>query len=148
VRAVLTAGGRFVFNVPEGFLADGAGHRPPERYPPLWREMRAIAERDFGWTPRDRPPGRAGQRLSRKSIRHDLQAAGFDVEQVTEISYPASAGSQRAWLSIPVFTRDWLPGLPYADRLRVLDKACERLGSGLAEEAPWVVWLARAGGAG
>jgi len=38
------------------------------------------------------------------------------------------------------------PG-PYADRLRVLDKACERLGPGLDGEAPWVVWLARAGGA-
>jgi hypothetical protein len=80
--------------------------------------------------------------------RKALQDAGFCAPQVTEISYPASAESQHARLSIPVFTRAWLPGLPYEDRMRVLGEARERLGPGLAEQAPWVFFVAWAGGTG
>jgi SAM-dependent methyltransferase len=143
VRAVMKAGGRFAFNVPAGFLDDGASHGARERYPSLLSEMRAIAERDYGWAPDDGAPGRARQRLTQESICRSLAAAGFDVEQVTEVSHHDSAGSQRAWLSIPIFTRDRLGGLPYEDRMRVLDKAYKRLGPGQAERATWVVFVAR-----
>jgi len=112
------------------------------------REMRAIAQRDYGWTPPDRPPGRARPRLTRDSVQRDLQDAGFGAAQVTEISYPASAESEEAWLSIPVFTRDWLRGLPYEDRMRVLGKARERLGPGRPEQAQWVFFVAPASGTG
>jgi SAM-dependent methyltransferase len=144
VRAVMKAGGRFAFNVPAGFLGDSDSHGPRERYPSLLSEMRAIAERDYGWAPDDGAPGRARQRLTRESICRSLAVAGFDVEQVTEVSHHDSAGSQRAWLSIPVFTRDRLRGLPYDDRMRVLDKAYERLGPGQTERAQWAVFAARA----
>jgi hypothetical protein len=149
VRAVITAGGCVAFSVPAGFLGDGAGagtgHRPAERYPSLWSEMRAIAHSDYGWAPPARPTGRSGQRLSRDSVRRALQDAGFAAPQVTEISYPASAESQRAWLSIPVFTRAWLPGLPYEDRMRVMNEARARLGPGHGEQAQWVFFVALSG---
>ncbi len=148
VRAVLKAGGRFAFNVPADFLDDGDSHGSRERYPSLLSEMRAIAERDYGWAPDDGAPGRVRQRLTRKSICRSLAAAGFDAGQVTEVSHQDSAESQRAWLSIPVFTRDRLGGLPYQDRMRVLDKACERLGPGQTERAQWAVFAARAGDPG
>lgn len=144
VRAVLTASGRFAFNVPVGFLDDGAGHLSGKRYPSLLSEMRAIAERDYGWAPDDAAPGRVRQRLSQDSICRFLAAAGFDIEQVTEVSHPESADSARAWMSIPIFTRDWLGGLPYQDRMRVLEKAYERLGPGQTELAQWAVFVARA----
>ena len=78
-----------------------------------------------------------------ESIRRSLLAAGFDVELVTEISYQASAESERAWLSIPIFTRDQLSGLPYEQRMRVLDQACEHVGPGQTQPQPWVVFIAR-----
>ncbi len=145
VRAVMKAGGRFAFNVPVGFLGDADSRRSGERYPSVLSEMRAIAERDYDWAPDDGAPGRARQRLTQESICRSLAAAGFDVEQVTEVSHQDSADSQRAWLSIPVFTRDRLGGLPYGDRMRILDKAYERLGPGQTERAQWVVFVARTG---
>jgi SAM-dependent methyltransferase len=144
VRAVMKAGGRFAFNVPAGFLGDGDSHRSRERYPSLLGEMRAIAKRDYGWAPDDGAPGLVRQRLTQESICRSLATAGFDVEQVAEVTHQDSAESQRAWLSIPVFTRDRLGGLPYEDRMRVLDKAYERLGPGQTERARWVVFVARA----
>ena len=145
VRAVMKVGGRFAFNVPVGFLGDGRGSR--ERYPSLLSEMRAIAERDYGWAPGDRAPGRVWPRLTEESICGSLAAAGFDVEPVTEVCHQNSAESQRAWLSIPIFTRDRFGGLPYEDRMRVLDKAYERLGPGQTERAQWAVFVAAAVGA-
>ncbi len=146
VRAVMKAGGRFAFNVPVDFLGDGDSRWSRDRYPSLLSEMRAIAERDYGWKPDDRAPGRARQRLTQESICRSLATAGFDVEQVTEVTHHDSAESQRAWLSIPIFTRDPLGGLPYEDRMRVLDKAYERLGPGQTERAQWVVFVARRSG--
>jgi SAM-dependent methyltransferase len=143
VRAVLRDGGPFAFNVPEGFLDSGGGQGSSDRYPPLLREMRDIAARDYDWAPDASQPGRVRQRLTRESVCRSLAVAGLDVEQVTDVSYDDSAESQHAWLSIPIFTRDGLRGLPYRDRMRVLDKAYERLGPGQAARARWVVFVAR-----
>jgi SAM-dependent methyltransferase len=145
VRAVMKPGSVFAFNVPLGFLGDADGDRPDDSYPPLLSEMRAIAERDHGWAPGNRAPRQVRHRLTRESICRTLVAAGYDVEQVADVTHHDSAESQRAWLSIPIFTRDRLAGLPYEDRMRVLDKACERLGPGQAEQARWVTFAARSG---
>jgi SAM-dependent methyltransferase len=142
VRAVMKPGCRFAFNVPVDFLRDADSHRPDDRYPPLLSEMRAIAEREYGWVPDNRAP-RIRRRLSRELICRALMAAGYDVEQVTDVTHEDSAESQHAWLRIPIFTRDRLSGLPYEERMRVLDKAYERLGPGLTEQARWVVFAAR-----
>jgi SAM-dependent methyltransferase len=148
VRSVLAAEGCFAFNVPVEFLGEGDSHGSGDRYPALLSEMRAIAQREFGWTPDDRASGRVRQRPTRDSIRHSLAAAGLALELVTEVSHQESAESQRAWLSIPIFTRDGLRGLPYSDRMRVLDMAYEVLGPGQAERALWVVFAARPGDSG
>jgi hypothetical protein len=105
--------------------------------------MRAIAEREYGWAPDSGRPARTTQRLTRESICRTLATAGFDVEQVTDVSYLDSAESQRAWLSIPIFTTDGLRGLRYEDRMRVMDEAYEHLGPGQAQQAVWVVFVAR-----
>lgn len=144
VRAAMKADGRFAFNVPAGFLGDGDSHRSRDRNPPLLSEMRAIAERDYGWAPDASAPGRVRQQLTTESIRLSLAAAGFDIEQVRDVSYQNSAESQRAWLSIPIFTKDRLGGLPYEDRMRILDKAYECLGPSQTERALWTIFVARA----
>ncbi len=110
--------------------------------------MQVIAERDYDWAPPDKAGGRVRRRLTRDSISRSLTAAGFDVELVTEFSYRHSAASARAWLSIPIFTRDRLSGLSYSDRMRVLDKAYERLGPGPTERGQWLVFVWRANDSG
>jgi len=105
--------------------------------------MRAIAEGDYGWRPADWTPGRDRRRLTRESTCRSLAAADFDLE-VTDVSHLASAEAQRAWLSIPIFTKDPLVGLRYEDRMRVLHKAYDRLRPGRTEVAHWIVFLARA----
>jgi SAM-dependent methyltransferase len=145
VRAATKTGGLFVFNMPVGFLADAASTPPSDRFPALLSEMRAIAERDYGWTPdAGAPPSRARQWLTRESICRSLADAGFDVEQAADVSHQESAESQRAWMSIPIFTRDRLAGLPYEQRMRVLEQAYEHLGPWEAGPAWWIVFAARA----
>jgi hypothetical protein len=103
--------------------------------------MRAIAERDYGWRPETRPPRK---RLSRESICGFLVEAGFEVQQICEFTHEESAESQRAWLRLPIFSGDQLRGVPYEDRKRILDMACERLGPGQPEQARWTAFVARA----
>jgi SAM-dependent methyltransferase len=143
-RAVLKDGGRFAFTVPADLLADRVSDGSDDRYPSLLSEMRAIAEHDYGWAPPDKGRGRSRRLLTRESICRSLEAAGFDAELVIEVSHLGSAASARAWLSIPIFTRDRLSGLSYAERMRVLDKAYERLGPGQTERGRWVVFVWRA----
>jgi hypothetical protein len=107
--------------------------------------MRDIAARDFGW----RPPGPAAPpsgrpRPTRESICGCLSEAGFDIEQIAEFTYHRDAGAERAWLPVPVFTKYYLPGLPYQDRMRVLAQAYARLGTGQPEPSRWVAFAARA----
>jgi hypothetical protein len=144
VLAIMKVGGRSAFNVPTDFLDEGDSHRTRERYPSLLTEMRAIAKRDYGWAPDDRAPARVRQRLTQESICRSLAAAGFDVEPVTEVGHENSAASQRAWLSIPIFYQRWIGGMPYEDRMGVLDKACERLGPDQIERGQSAVFVARA----
>jgi SAM-dependent methyltransferase len=146
VRAVIKTGGLFVFNLPVGFLADAASTPSSDRFPELLSEMRAVAERDYGWTPDAVVPPSTRQRLSRESILRTLVAAGFDVEQAADVTHQESAESQRAWMSIPIFTRDRLAGLPYEQRMAALEKAYEHLRPWRAGPACWVVYAARASG--
>ncbi len=141
VRAVLRAGGCFAFNVPNGFLADEDDQGWRVSGYSLASEMRAIAERDFGWTPDVSTPRR---RLTRESIRRFLVEGGFEAEQVAEFSHEESAESQRAWLRLPIFSGDRLRGIPYEDRMRILDMAYERTGPGDAAQGRWTAFLARA----
>lgn len=146
VGTVTKAGGCFAFNIPVGFLDDADSDGSRDRYPPLLNEMRAIAERDYGWTPHDAAPSWMRRRLTQESIRRSLAAAGFGIEQAAEISHHDSAEAQRAWLSIPIFTADRFPGLSYEDRMRILDEAYNRLGPDQPQQGRWAVFLARAHG--
>jgi SAM-dependent methyltransferase len=143
VRSVLAAGGRFLFNVGLGFLEQADD---PNKLGDLPGVMRAIAARDYGWTPpaaRTTPPARPRPRLSREAIRRLLGEAGFEIERVEELSYEESPEAQHAWLAVPIFTTMYLPGLPYRDRMRVLDEAYAQLGGGETQIGRWVAFAAR-----
>jgi SAM-dependent methyltransferase len=143
VGSVLAAGGRFAFNWPSGFLDQGEDSGPSDDQLSLTSVMRAVAAEEYGWTlPDSGPPVRSRPRLSRESICRCLSDAGFEVELVEELTYEDSAESRRAWLSVPIFTQHNLPGLPYQDRLRVLDKAYERLGPAEDVAERWLAFAA------
>jgi hypothetical protein len=107
--------------------------------------MQDIAAQDYGWRPPDQaaPPGKR-PRPTRESICCCLDRAGFDIEQVAEFTYHRDAGAERAWLSVPVFTKYYLPGLPYQDRMQVLAKTYTRLGTSQPEPSRWVAFAAQA----
>lgn len=142
VHKLLAAEGRFVFNVGAGFLEQ---HDDPNDQGDLTAVMRAIATRDYGWNPPARSePQHRRQQLTRESISRSLADSGFETERVEELSYEDSGEAERYWLTIPVFTRHHLPGLPYQDRIRVLDHAYEQLGPAKAVRSRWVAFLAKA----
>lgn len=147
VRHVMASEGRFVFNVGSSFLEQGAEPVPREERPDLVRMMQAIAAEDYGWAlpgPGTRTWRRP--RLSQESICQSLSNAGFEVERIEEFTYEQSAEAEHAWFSIPIFTTDRLPGLPYEDRMRVLEKAYRHLGPGEAALSRWVAFAARPSG--
>ena len=143
VRNLLVPAGRFVFNMGAGYLDQQQDPNfGDERLSPV-SVMRDIAARDYGW----RPPAQAAPpsgrpRPTRDSICRCLDSAGFDIEQITEFTYHRDADAERDWLSVPVFTKYYLPGLPYQDRMRVLAKAYARLGSSEPEPSRWVAFSA------
>jgi SAM-dependent methyltransferase len=147
VRNLLAARGHFVFNVGARFIVRQGDPDFPADRPSLISIMREIAAREYTWRPpQPGTPPRGRPRLSQESICRCLDRAGFDVEQVAEFTYQQDAEAERAWFSVPVFTRDHLPGLPYQERMRVLAKAYARLGPGQPEQTHWVAFAARARG--
>jgi SAM-dependent methyltransferase len=144
VRNLLPAGGRFVFNTGAGYLGQQKDPNFTDDRPSPIAIMRDIATRDYGWRPPEPavPPG-SRPRPTRESICHCLDSAGFDIEQVAEFTYHRDAGAERAWLSVPVFTKYYLPGLPYQDRMDVLAQAYARLAAVQPEPARWVAFAAR-----
>ena len=145
VRNLLAAGGRFVFNTGAGYLGRQKDPNFGDDRPSPVSIMRDIATQDYGWRPPDQavpPSGRP--RPTRESIYRCLDSAGFDIEQVAEFAYHRDADAERAWLSVPVFTKYYLPGLPYQDRMQILAKAYARLGTGQPELSRWVAFAARA----
>jgi hypothetical protein len=62
----------------------------------------------------------------------------------SEFTYHRDTGAERAWLSVPVFTKYYLPGLPYQDRMHILARAYARLAAGQPELSRWVAFAARA----
>lgn len=147
VRSLLVTGGRFVFNVGAGFLGQQQDPNFPDGRSSPVSIMRDIAAQDYGWRPPEPATAPGGRpRPTRESICRCLDVAGFDVERITEFTYHSDAGAERAWLSVPVFTKHYLPGLPYHDRMRVLAKAYDRLGTDRTEPSRWVAFAARASG--
>jgi SAM-dependent methyltransferase len=143
VRKILMAESRFVFNVGSGLLE--RDDDDPNYLGDLWSVVRGIAAQDYGWTaPRSQTSQRARPRLTQESICDQLDKAGFEVERIEELRCDQSPDEQRAWLSVPVFSKQYLPGLSYAERMRVLEKAHDYLGPGEAAISRWANFVAKA----
>jgi trans-aconitate methyltransferase len=139
VHNVLATGGRFVFNIGCGFLEH---HDDPNYQGDLPSVMRAIAASDYGWTPPAQSPPRRRPRLTRESVLRCLADAGFQVEPEVVFPYEQSGEAERDWLAVPIFTRDHLPGLPYPQRLAVLDKAYGQVFADRNVSSRWAAFAA------
>jgi ubiquinone/menaquinone biosynthesis C-methylase UbiE len=141
VRNVLTVDGRFAFNIGSELLEEEEPAYDNSEL--LFADMmQGIAARDYGWSPPPQSPS-AASRLSQETVCQYLAEAGFGLEQVERLEYQESPDAVRAWLSVPIFTKRMLPGLPYEHRMSVLDKAYEQLGPGEPGISRWVVFVAK-----
>jgi len=141
VSQVLRPGGRLVFNVGAEMLTDHAG--ADRSSDPLVELMAAYAASEYGWTrPADSAdPGRPG--LSESWLRQVLGSAGLGVEQVRVLTYRCSLEEQRAWLSIPIFTKRTFGSLSHEQRMAALGHAYQRLsGSRGTREQVTSAWVA------
>jgi len=140
VGRVLRPGGRFVFNVGGGF----AGVRHPDEQaartgPSLNTLIHQVAARDYGYSPP--PPVDAPPKLPpRKAVRL-LADAGFEVLECEVTAHHSTMAEKRAWLQIPVFSRP--EGLPYAQRMKILDAAYALTGPDIPVVTSWLVIVAR-----
>jgi SAM-dependent methyltransferase len=143
VRNVLAVDGRFVFNIGSEFLEEEEepGYDNSELL--ITVTMQGIAARDFDWSPPP-PSTSARPRLSQETVCQHLAEAGFGLQQVERLEYQESPDAVRAWLSVPIFTKRLLPGLPYEHRMSVLDKTYEQLGPREPGMSRWVVFVAKA----
>jgi SAM-dependent methyltransferase len=135
VRRVLGTGGRFLFNVPQPFLAD---RRPRERHP---MERAVELARADGWHlphPRRPPPGRR----SVAEITALITRYGYRTGAVELLTHTSTVTEQRAWLAIPIFTEHQLPGIPYAERMRLLDRVYEDVDPAGVVEGVWTAFVA------
>lgn len=99
---------------------------------PLMELMKVIAAREYGWVAPPTSMGTSSQELPERWLRDVLDQSGFRVEQAQALCYQSSLEEQRAWLSIPTFTRRSFSGLSsYEQRMAVLGQAYERLADSL-----------------
>lgn len=143
VRRVLRPGGRLAFNIGREFiLLPLTDEERNPRAPSLFQLMQAAAVlyHDFV-PPMPRQRGR-GELLTLDSVQSMLEKAGFDPLEAKIVEHIESRESQRAWLSIPIFTERHFGRLRYEERMEALSTAYERLGRRDPSTTRWAVFVA------
>ena len=76
----------------------------------------------------------------RRDLRAAIAAAGLTIARAVETSVHESVASQRDFLRLPGSTFRTLPGVPYRERLRILEMAWHAAGPG-AHEPREIRWI-------
>ncbi len=134
---LLKPDGFFLFNFPEKpqpILED-----PSRMIPPLRLSMFEIAKQEYGYV--SRPPAEPSIKdLPLEEIKRLIEEAGFILWQ----HYLPSTGIERTAADMYAFLRipsiKVLPGLKYATRLEILDKAFQRLQLSLSQIVDIINW--------
>lgn len=140
IAAVLRPGGRCAFNIGRQFMMmpfTAEEQRPP--HPSLHDIANAIAVLDHDHVGGMR---RGGPPLSAERVEGLLREAGLELERTEELRYPDTVARQVGWLSIPIFGRQFLPGLDDRVRADVLRQAAARV-KGDPPPARWMAFVAR-----
>ncbi|MDQ6834207.1 MAG: hypothetical protein M3008_12475 [Chloroflexota bacterium] len=118
---ILTAGGRFAFNLPHGFFRFTADDTLVSSSPSLDQLILEIATREYGFTLPE---------LSRRRCPSDfalvesiIEKSGFTLASYETITYQKPIEETLAFLRIPIMLESRLPGLPETARIAILEKA-------------------------
>ena len=141
VRCVLRPGGRFAFNIGREFiLLPLTDEERSPRAPSLVQLLQAAAVLYHGFVPSMLRQRGGGEPTTLDSVQSMLERAGFKAEEVKIVEHSESGESQRAWLSIPIFTERQFSPLRYEERMAALGTAYERLG-GRDATTRWAVFV-------
>lgn len=127
VHGVLPPGGVFAFNFAQADLPSTDLHGA----------MRAIAGRE-GLT-----LGSARAVAPRHTLLSAITGVGLTIERAVETIVRESVASQRDFLRLPGSTFRTLPGVPYDQRMRILEQAWSDAGERAPQEIRWVHVLTR-----
>lgn len=137
----LQLGGRLVCNIGRQFLVlplTDSELRPEK--PTLFHLIQAVAVLEHDYVPAH-PASRRGPSLTPDRVEDMFRQAGLVPAEPVIFSYENSPAAQLAWLKVPVFTQNVLPGLPYETQVAVLDRAYARLDKSSGPPNTWMAFV-------
>lgn len=142
----LRPGGRLVFNIGRSFLMMPLAPEElrPTR-PTLFHLIQAVAVLDHEFVPPhpalSRRPRRAKGPLTPDTVEAMISDAGLVLDATEEKEYDNPAEAQLAWISVPVFADNVLPGMPYEQQRQVMRAAYERFDKE-SVKSKWLAFVA------
>jgi ubiquinone/menaquinone biosynthesis C-methylase UbiE len=140
---VLRPGGRLVFNIGRQFLMlpfTAEELQPPK--PTFAHLIQAVAILDYDFVP-PHPAMTRGRPHTPDGVTKMLRRCGLDPVEARTFEYDDPPEAQLAWLQVPVFAQNVLPGMPYDAQLAVLTEAYNRLEKSQDSKSKWMAFLAR-----
>jgi ubiquinone/menaquinone biosynthesis C-methylase UbiE len=144
IGQILAANGRFAFNLPEKVFAPSpdaeADLLRASTFPAL---VQSIAARHPAYRPL------AAGKFSVEGITRLVAEAGLHVDRTQTFRYEVSAEADHAYYSIPLISRQRLPGLALTVRQSIIDEAFQRCDRLRSRRPVWMAFLCtRSGGRG
>ncbi|MGH9459393.1 MAG: class I SAM-dependent DNA methyltransferase, partial [Thermoanaerobaculia bacterium] len=130
--SVTAAGAIFVFNVPAERVSDESAPIHPFQVA-LARAVEERTGRAFSRTPSG---------FDVPSIRNILERAGFSLETPERFVYRGRQRELVELMRIPAMTAPLAPGLPWPERLEIIDAAEQRVDLDDVVEVPWIYFRA------
>ena len=137
----LRPGGRLAFNIGRQFLMlplTPEELRPAR--PTLHHLIEAVAILDHGFVPSRRALSR-GRPLTPDTVAEMIRRAGLILDRTETLEYENPPEAQLAWVSVPIFADNVLPGMPHDQQLQVIKKAYARFDKTPARSV-WMAWVA------
>ncbi len=138
----LRSGGRLVFNLSRAMISaalTAADPRPTK--PMLTQLMHAVAVLEYDYVP-PHPATRRGTPLTPEGLAEMQRQAGLEPAEPQAFEYDTSPEAQLAWLRVPIFANNVLPGLPHASQMAALDQAYARYDKISGRENRWLAFVA------
>jgi ubiquinone/menaquinone biosynthesis C-methylase UbiE len=135
LQKILKGGARFLFNLSlAGSLAyiKPTLQRPPSALLPYL--MVQIAKDEFGYAI---PQSIKWPRLTVEGVQRLLEGTSLILVSWEDVMFEETAEDAYAFFHIPVMTEAYLPGLDYATRLEVVDRAYQEFVAAHREIAVW-----------
>jgi hypothetical protein len=114
--------------------------------PTFMQLVQAVAVLHHDFAPAH-PAASRGRPLTPDAVEAMIERAGLVLSDTRTFEYANPPEEQLAWLSVPVFGDNLLPGLPHEVQLEVLRKAYERVDTSRVQTNLWMAFVASKPGA-